>query len=229
MAIFGCLLTFVLRAICFGIEYYLLNQEEKQRYLTVLNQAHLARLKMLRYQLNPHFLFNTLNAVSALILDESNKMAGERVNILSRVLRYSLDNDPMQQVTVAEEITCLKLYLDIEKARFGDRLSLRYELGPDVQNALLPSLLVKPLVENSIKYAVSQSIDGWQIKISVLNCAGKLELIVSDNGPGMQAETLGATKKSGGVGLVNVREGVGRCNIAIRHKLIAYCVPYCYS
>lgn len=186
MAIFGCLLTFVLRAICFGIESYLLNQEEKQRYLTVLNQTHLARLKMLRYQLNPHFLFNTLNAVSALILD-------------------------------------------IEKARFGDRLSLRYELGPDVQNALLPSLLVKPLVENSIKYAVSQSIDGWQIKISALNCAGKLELIVSDNGPGMQAETLGATKKSGGVGLVNVREGVGRCNIAIPHKLIAYCVPYCYS
>ena len=144
---------------------------------TVLNQAHLAQLKMLRYQLNPHFLFNTLNVVSTLILD-------------------------------------------IEKARFGDRPSLRYELGPDVQNALLPSLLLKPLVENSIKYAVSQSIDGGQIEISALNCAGKLELIVSDNGPGMQAETLGATKKS---------VGVGRCNIAIWHKLIAYCVPYCYG
>jgi two-component system LytT family sensor kinase len=88
-------------ALYFGIKYYLLSQEEKQRYLKAISMAQEAQLKMLRYQLNPHFLFNTLNAISTLILDKDTQVANSMVMKLSRFLRYSLDNDPMQQVTVA--------------------------------------------------------------------------------------------------------------------------------
>jgi two-component system LytT family sensor kinase len=153
-------------ALYFGIKYYLLSQEEKQRYLKAVSMAHEAQLKMLRYQLNPHFLFNTLNAISTLILDKDTQLANSMVMKLSRFLRYSLDNDPMQQVTVAEEIESLQLYLDIEKVRFGERLTLHFSVTPDAQDALMPSLLLQPLVENSIKYAVSQSISGGSIAVS---------------------------------------------------------------
>lgn len=189
----------------FGIKYYLLSQEEKQRYLKAISMAHEAQLKMLRYQLNPHFLFNTLNAISTLILDQDTKLANSMVMKLSRFLRYSLDNDPMQQVTVAEEVESLKLYLDIEKVRFAERLTLHFTIAPDAEGALMPSLLLQPLVENSIKYAVSQSINGGSIAVSAAIEKGQLQLIVADDGPGLDLRQ-GRLPKGGGVGLANTRE-----------------------
>ena len=189
----------------FGIKYYLLSQEEKQRYLKAISMAHEAQLKMLRYQLNPHFLFNTLNAISTLILDQDTKLANGMVMKLSRFLRYSLDNDPMQQVTVAEEVESLKLYLDIEKVRFAERLTLHFTIAPDAEDALMPSLLLQPLVENSIKYAVSQSINGGSIAVSAAIEKGQLQLIVADDGPGLDLRQ-GRLPKGGGVGLANTRE-----------------------
>ncbi len=189
----------------FGIKYYLLSQEEKQRYLKAISMAHEAQLKMLRYQLNPHFLFNTLNAISTLILDQDTKLANGMVMKLSRFLRYSLDNDPMQQVTVAEEVESLKLYLDIEKVRFAERLTLHFTIAPDAEGALMPSLLLQPLVENSIKYAVSQSINGGSIAVSAAIEKGQLQLIVADDGPGLDLRQ-GRLPKGGGVGLANTRE-----------------------
>jgi anti-sigma regulatory factor (Ser/Thr protein kinase) len=160
---------------------------------------------MLRYQLNPHFLFNTLNAISTLILDKDTQLANSMVMKLSRFLRYSLDNDPMQQVTVAEELESLQLYLDIEKVRFGDRLTLHFNVTPDAQDALMPSLLLQPLVENSIKYAVSQSISGGSIAVSAAVSDGCLQLSVADDGPGLDLRH-GRLPKGGGVGLANTRE-----------------------
>lgn len=189
----------------FGIKYYLLSQEEKQRYLKAISMAHEAQLKMLRYQLNPHFLFNTLNAISTLILDQDTKLANGMVMKLSRFLRYSLDNDPMQQVTVAEEVESLKLYLDIEKVRFAERLTLHFTIAAEAENALMPSLLLQPLVENSIKYAVSQSINGGSIAVSAAIEKGRLQLIVADDGPGLDLRQ-GRLPKGGGVGLANTRE-----------------------
>ena len=189
----------------FGIKYYLLSQEEKQRYLKALSMAHEAQLKMLRYQLNPHFLFNTLNAISTLILDKDTQLANNMVMKLSRFLRYSLDNDPMQQVTVDEEIESLKLYLDIEKVRFGDRLTLHFSISPEAQKALMPGLLLQPLVENSIKYAVSQSINGGSIAVSAAIEDGRLVLVVADDGPGLDLRQ-GRIPKGGGVGLANTKE-----------------------
>lgn len=124
---------------------------------------------------------------------------------LSRFLRYSLDNDPMQQVTVAEEIDSLKLYLDIEKVRFGERLTLHFVVAPEAENALMPSLLLQPLVENSIKYAVSQAVGGGSIAVSATVEDNALQLVVADDGPGLDLRQ-GRLPKGGGVGLANTRE-----------------------
>jgi two-component system LytT family sensor kinase len=192
-------------ALYFGIGHYLQSQEEKERWLKAVNMAHQAQLKMLRYQLNPHFLFNTLNAISTLILEQNTALANTMVTRLSRFLRYSLDNDPMQRVTVAQEMEALKLYLDIEKVRFEERLQLHFEVDNNAETALMPSLLLQPLVENSIKYAIANAMDGGTIAISARVFGGDLLLSVADDGPGLDTRN-GRLPKGGGVGLANCRE-----------------------
>jgi two-component system LytT family sensor kinase len=159
---------------------------------------------MLRYQLNPHFLFNTLNAISTLILDRSNETANQAVSRLSDFLRYTLDNDPMKRVTLGSELHAIELYLEIEKVRFGDRLVVNKEVEANALQALVPSLILQPLIENSIKYAISPSEDGGTLKISAKVHGGMLLLKLSDNGPGLGNGSK--TKKSSGVGLKNTRE-----------------------
>ena len=167
--------------------------------------AHEAQLKMLRYQLNPHFLFNTLNAISTLVLDRDNELANVMVTRLSRFLRYTLDNDPMLRVTVTEEVEALRLYLDIEKVRFDERLQLHFQVEEQASQALMPSLLLQPLVENSIKYAVSQAIHGGSITVSARVDGESLYLHVIDDGPGVDLNKK-KQSKGGGVGLSNCRE-----------------------
>jgi len=192
-------------ALYFGIKYYMLLQEERQRNLKVLSMAHAAQLKMLRYQLNPHFLFNTLNAISTLILDKDNDLANIMVTRLSCFLRYTLDNDPMQKVTVVDEFEALKLYLDIEKVRFDERLQLHFDIEPEAETALMPSLLLQPLVENAIKYAVAQAINGGSIAVSAKVFGVDLLLVVADDGPGLNLNK-GRSDTGSGVGLANCRE-----------------------
>jgi two-component system LytT family sensor kinase len=189
----------------FGIKYYQLLLVERERGLKSETMAHEAQLKMLRYQLNPHFLFNTLNAISTLILDKENKLANTMVTRLSHFLRYSLDNDPMQKVTLSQEVEALKLYLDIEKVRFDERLQIHFEIEPAASSALVPSLLLQPLVENAIKYAIAQSINGGSIKIAARTFAGELLLEVIDDGPGMSTPN-GRSSGRRGVGIENTRE-----------------------
>ena len=189
----------------FGIKYYRLLQEERQRGLKSETMAHEAQLKMLRYQLNPHFLFNTLNAISTLVLDKQNDLANTMVTRLSHFLRYSLDNDPMAKVTLAQEIEAMKLYLDIEKVRFDERLRLAFEIDKDAEKALIPSLLLQPLVENAIKYAIAQSVNGGAIRIAARVFAGQLLLEVADDGPGLDPNVVCKNKRTG-VGLANTRE-----------------------
>jgi LytS/YehU family sensor histidine kinase len=127
------------------------------------------------------------------------------VTRLSRFLRFSLDNDPMQKVTVAQEVEALKLYLNIEKVRFDERLQLFFDIDPDAGSALMPSLLLQPLVENSIKYAISQAINGGTIAVSASVEGDDLLLSVADDGPGLDLRN-GRLPKGGGVGLSNCRE-----------------------
>jgi len=189
----------------FGTKYYQMLQKEKQNVLSANAVAHQAQLKMLRYQLNPHFLFNTLNAISTLILVEENKTANSMVTKLSEFLRYSLDKDPMKKVSLATEIQALKLYLAIEEVRFEDRLKVNFNIAQDCEQALVPSMILQPLAENAIKHAIAVQEQGGTITISVNRFGNDLLLEVADNGPGADIVD-GNLHRESGVGLVNTRE-----------------------
>jgi len=188
----------------FGIKYYQQLQDQTEQTLKATSAAHQAQLKMLRYQLNPHFLFNTLNAISTLILDGANETANKAVSRLSDFLRYTLDNDPMSRVTLGSELGAIDLYLEIEKVRFGDRLVIEKAIDTKAQEALVPSLILQPLIENAIKYAITPSEEGGTLKISARVQQDTLVLQLSDTGPGLGNGT--SKHKSSGVGLKNTRE-----------------------
>jgi hypothetical protein len=188
----------------FGVRYYESLQTQRVATLQASSLAQEAQLKMLRYQLNPHFLFNTLNAISTLILDNRNSVANSAVTGLSEFLRYTLDQDPMKKVTVAQEMDALNLYLNIEKMRFGERLKLEYAIDAGASAMLMPSLLLQPLIENAIKYAVSPREQGGKIRIGAHVTGGMLQLEVADDGPGMIDATRLANGR--GVGIRNTRE-----------------------
>src|SRR5487761_584152 len=137
-------------ALYFGIKYYESKQQQQEAVLKAVTLAQEAQLKMLRYQLNPHFLFNTLNAISTLILDNQNRTANHAVMRLSEFLRYTLDQDPMKRVTLRQEIEALDLYLGTERLRFGERLRLEYAIEGAALDALVPSLLLQPILENAL-------------------------------------------------------------------------------
>ncbi len=180
-------------------------QQEKETALQATAIAHQAQLRMLRYQLNPHFLFNTLNAISTLILDGRREQANGMVGALSGFLRYSLESDPEQKVTLATEIRAAKRYLAIEQVRFGDRLKVGIAVPADVADARVPSLILQPLIENAVKYAVSRNEEGGTIEIAANRDSAMLEISVTDDGPG-SSNYRPNKGEGGGVGLVNTRE-----------------------
>lgn len=189
----------------FGIKYYRMLQHQTERALKANAVAHQAQLKMLRYQLNPHFLFNTLNAISTLILEKDTRTANKMVTKLSEFLRHSLDSDPEARVTLKQELEALNLYLSIEKLRFDDRLGLEFDVDSQCQHALVPSLILQPLIENAIKYAVGNREQGGTIAIHTRCDDGMLEILVRDNGPGADLEKIN-NGNGRGVGLANIRE-----------------------
>jgi hypothetical protein len=168
----------------FGIKFSRQLREQREAALKAQAMAHEAQLKMLRYQLNPHFLFNTLNAISTLILDGRRDTANGMIGSLSAFLRYSLDSDPVQRVTLAQEIDATNLYLGIEQLRFGERLRVRVAVTPETRAALVPSLILQPLIENAIKYAVSKREEGGTIEIEARRTATYLDILLRDDGPG---------------------------------------------
>lgn len=191
-------------ALYFGMRYYESQQAQQEAMFKAFGLAQQAQLKMLRYQLNPHFLFNTLNAISTLILDNQNRTAMHAIARLSEFLRYTLDQDPMKKVTLRQEIEMLDLYLGTERLRFGDRLRLEYAVEDEALAALVPSLLLQPLLENALKYAISPREEGGVIRIEARARPPMLELSVIDDGPGLKGEVLQGERR--GVGLRNTRE-----------------------
>ncbi len=191
-------------ALYFGIKYYETLQTQREAALRSAALAQEAQLKMLRYQLNPHFLFNTLNAISTLILDNQNRTANNAVMRLSEFLRYTLDQDPVNKVTLRQEIEALNLYLNTERLRFGERLRLEYAVEEEALGALVPSLLLQPLIENAVKYAISPREEGGSIRIEGRVRGSMLEVAVIDDGPGVPER--GSAIEGRGVGLRNTRE-----------------------
>ena len=192
-------------ALYFGINFYLIVEEQIDQLKALGSQASSAQLAMLRYQLNPHFLFNTLNSISTLVLLKQTERANAMLSRLSSFLRYTLANEPTAHVTIAQEVETLKLYLEIEKMRFEDRLRPSFEIDPRVAKARLPSLLLQPLVENAIKYAVTPKEEGAEIAVVARLAGDRVQIAVSDTGPGLN-EMKARPSLSTGVGLANIRE-----------------------
>ena len=195
-----------------GIKYYQLLQSEHATLLTIEAEnreeqlkrsraetiAQEAQLKMLRYQLNPHFLFNTLNAIASLVEGKRSANANTMIVQLSNFLRYSLENDPIKRVSLAQELDALRLYLNIEQTRFGERLKLNFAIEPEANAVMVPSLLLQPLVENSIKYAIAPMENGGEISILAKLDGDHLVVEVSDTGPGV---LMSKNDKAAGVGI----------------------------
>ena len=201
-------------ALYYAINFYVQVEEQNDQLMRLEAQATSAQLAMLRYQLNPHFLFNTLNSISTLVLLKQTEPANAMLSRLSSFLRYTLINEPTGRVTVAQEVETLKLYLDIERMRFEERLATEFRIDDDASPALMPSLLLQPLVENAIKYAVSPLEEGATITIAAQLVGPVLRVTVSDTGPGLQPGTdpstlFGVTSSrsdSTRVGLANIRD-----------------------
>jgi two-component system, LytTR family, sensor kinase len=191
-------------ALYFGVYYYESVQREREATLRAKALAQEAQMKMLRYQLNPHFLFNTLNAISTLILDRDNERANLAVTRLSAFLRHTLDQDPMKKVTLKQELEALDLYLGIETLRFGARLRLLFDIDSAALGALVPSLLLQPLVENALKHAIAPSETGGTLYLGARVIGQRLLLHVADDGPGAAAGTRVGSGR--GVGLRNTQE-----------------------
>jgi anti-sigma regulatory factor (Ser/Thr protein kinase) len=204
---FGALyLLFAWTAAYVGIKLARQLQHEKETTLKATAMAHQAQLRMLRYQLNPHFLFNTLNAISTLVLDGRAEQANGMVGALSGFLRYSLDSDPEQKVSLDQEIGSIQRYLAIEQVRFGDRLKVGILVTPPAGEALVPSLILQPMIENAVKYGISKREEGGRIEIIArVVDEGVLDIVLRDNGPG--SLSYRPERADGqGVGITNTRE-----------------------
>lgn len=162
--------------------------------------AKAAELRSLRYQVNPHFLFNTLNSLSALVMVGRTEQAEKMIQTISSFYRHSLAGDPTADVPLADEISLQRHYLEIEAVRFPERLVCEFDVPPGLENACVPGMILQPLVENSIKYGVSASTRPVTIRIAAAEAGGKLVLTVADDGPGK-----GGASGSTGIGLENVR------------------------
>jgi two-component system, LytTR family, sensor kinase len=189
--------TFVLLA--WSVFYFAIKHYE--RSLKAESLAHQARLQALRYQLNPHFLFNTLNAISTLVVDKRNAEAGKMIARLSDFLRMTLDRPDVEEVPLSDEIEFVRRYLEIEQVRFGDRLSVKIDVAEDAWTARVPVMVLQPLVENAIRHAVAPRAEGGRIEIGATIEDRGLRIWVADDGPGLNGNGNG-----NGIGLTNTRE-----------------------
>jgi sensor histidine kinase YesM len=187
-------------------------QQEDERARQLVTEA---RLSSLESRIHPHFLFNTLNSISALIREDPLQ-AERTVERLAALLRYSLDNNARGLVPLRQELRVVEDYLEIEKTRFGDRLRFTVDAPPDLAELEVPPLALQTLVENSIKHAVAPSRQGGEIRVSARMAADRLLLEVSDDGPGFERPSLRQ-----GHGLENLQErlsalfdGEGRLEMA---------------
>jgi signal transduction histidine kinase len=183
-------------ALMYGFDVH----EEQRRSAELREQAHVAQLRALHSQINPHFLFNSLNSVSALILDRNSEKAEEMVVKLARFLRLGLAADPTRKIPIEIEMDLQRTYLEIEQLRYPD-LAVDFTLPEAIKDALVPSLILQPIVENAVKYGVAEAPPPAMISVLARADRKRLILEVVDSGKG-----TGAHMGGGGIGLANVRQ-----------------------
>jgi two-component system LytT family sensor kinase len=201
-----------------AVTYYHQAQERALKASRLDTQLAEAQLQALQRQLHPHFLFNTLNAISAL-MHRDVEAADQMLSKLSDLLRIALDQRGAQEVALKDELEFLQKYLEIEQARFGDRLSVDFTIEPQTLDAQVPNLILQPLVENSVRHAVAVRIEPGHIAVKARRNDDRLELSVRDNGPGLPKER--AVAPSSGVGLANTRSRLERLYGASQHLTFA--------
>jgi two-component sensor histidine kinase len=181
-------------------------QEQEQREQELMLHASRSELKALRAQINPHFLFNALNVIAGLIHKDPVR-AEETVEQLAEVFRYTLRRSEKESVRLEDELDFVRAYLQIEKARFGERLQVCVDLDPEARSALIPTLMIQTLVENAIKHGIASIRGIGMLQIRAGRCGERLRLQVLDNGPGFELEAAVETPASqSGYGLRNLIE-----------------------
>jgi len=189
-------------------DYYRKFREREAQAAELAGRLAQAQLQALRMQLNPHFLFNTLNAVSSLMLRDVTA-ANKMLSRLGELLRLTLEKNDQQEVPLQQEMDFLRRYLEIEQIRFGDRLQLKVEIDSSTLEAAVPNLILQPLVENAIRHAIEPQETAGKIELRSSRDNGRLLLQVSDNGPGLTHETAKAADAPEArepIGLNNTRE-----------------------
>ena len=175
----------LLFAVVMAAEYYDRFRERERAAAALSVQLAEARLSALRMQLNPHFLFNTLNTVAMHVRRGENTEAVRMLAGLSDILRHVLEDSPPQEVTLRQELAFIDRYLAIEKSRFGDRLKVTVTVEPDALDALVPNLVLQPLTENAIRHGIGRRAAAGRLDIRAARRGNALELVVQDDGPGL--------------------------------------------
>jgi two-component system, LytTR family, sensor kinase len=186
---------------CYALDYY--RKFREREFLASRLEAQLAQAQLdsLRMQLHPHFLFNTLNSIVGLVRDNKNAAAVSMLVGLSDLLRHALDHSASHEVELREELNFIKLYLKIQEMRFSDRLQTEFDIDPATTRALVPNLILQPLMENALRHGIARSADSGLVGISSAITDGHLRLSVYDNGAGLPDDWQ--MKGSTGIGLAN--------------------------
>lgn len=198
--VMGSLYYAVIILIYYLISYNQNLQDQKNRQFQLATAAKEAELKMLKFQINPHFIFNSLNSISALTLSDPQK-AQKMIVKLSSFLRYSIGKDNQETNLLKDEIENIKLYLDIEKVRFGERLVFKSHISPECMDCTLPNLILQPLFENAIKHGVQESIETIHVNLTAERLNHTLHIEISNN-----FDPEAVSQKGAGIGLKNIRQ-----------------------
>lgn len=199
---FYALIVFAAQAYLSRLHY----AAEEKRTSQLQSELVQAQLQALKMQLQPHFLFNTLNSISSLVLTDP-PLAYSMIAKLGDFLRLTLDSNDDQMVLLSEELQFLRAYLEIEQTRFSDRLQVKFDIEDAVQRAVVPHLVLQPIVENSIKHAIGKRSANGVIEIKAGKVEDKLHLQIEDNGTGISAKTENTQEnEKNGTGLLNVQK-----------------------
>lgn len=193
----------------FSIKQWQQSARERERLLIAEREAREARLSALRYQLNPHFLFNSLNAVSTLVLKGDTPGATRMLSQIGGLLRSSLDGPLASEVPLSQELDFARKYLAIEQTRLGDHLQVAFDIAPDSLDAYVPSMLLQPLLENAVRHGVGRLRQGGMIEIQTVIENNRLRFVVRNSGPARDIDT-GADERRSGIGLANTTERLKR-------------------
>jgi two-component system LytT family sensor kinase len=206
-------------AVAAGIDYARRYRDRDLRASQLETQLERARLETLQMQLQPHFLFNALNAIAMLVRRDRRQEAVDVIVGFGELLRYVLDESGTMDVALEEELRFVRRYLDIERVRLGERLTVQIDVAAGVERAVVPNLLLQPLVENALKHSIAVRPEGGTVRITAARIADLLRIEVENDGPGLPAGWTMA--QSTGIGLRNLNErvtaffgGAGRFSIA---------------